>query len=205
MPRIHMHGDPHAVAKKASEKVREEINKKIDEALDAAIRILDAAKNRALAKLEKDISAILREAEEKVRAERAVREAELRVAELNARNEWIEKAVNEALRRLRSRVGDEAYTAFLEDMLKRAAETIRETATEAVVYPTKADRDLLEKLVGGASLPVKFTLAGEDIEGVGGFVVATPDGKMRLDYRLEAVLSDILEEAKAAAAKALFG
>ena len=204
MPRVRLYGDPAAVAKTAAEDVRNELVRKFDEALDGALRVLDAAKNRALAKIEKEVGSILREAEERVRAERATREAELRVEELNARNEWIEKAVAEALKRLRSRVGEEAYSKFLADLLKKAAEMLREKG-EMIVEPTAPDRDLIEKLVSSMELPVKVRIASETVEGAGGFIASSPDGSIRLDYRLEYVLADVIEEARAAAAKALFG
>ncbi len=204
MPRVQMYGDPEAVAKKAAEKVRDEISRKLDEALEGAIRILDAARNRALTKLEREIGSLLREAEEKVRAERATREAELRVTELNTRNEWIEKAVQEALRRLRGYVGEDTYARFMRELLRQAAEAMKEVSNEAIIYPTEPDRDLLSKLVSEEQLPVRVSIAGETVEGHGGFILASPDGKVRLDYRLEAVLSETIEEAREAAARALF-
>lgn len=204
MPSVRLYGDPAAVAKTAVEDVRSELTRKFEEALDGAIRILDAAKNRALAKVEKEIGEILREAEERVRAERATREAELRVEELNAKNEWIEKAVSEALRRLRSHVGDETYSKFLADLIQRAAEALREKG-EMIIEPTSRDRDLIERLVSSLQLPVKVTISSENVDGYGGFIASSPDGSIRLDYRIEYVLADVIEQARAAAAKALFG
>ncbi len=206
MPRVTLSGNPEAVAKKAVEKLRDSIDSKMREALDAAIRILDSARIRALERVEREVSQILREAEEKVHAERAVRETEIRVAELNARNEWIERAVREALKRLRGALGEEEYTAFLRDMLRRAAESLKAMdISEGVVYPTEPDRDIVEKLVATEKLPVTLRVADRSVEGLGGFIVASPDETTRLDYRLESVLADAIEDARAAAAKQLFG
>ncbi len=203
MPRVRVYGDPESVAKRAVEELRGEIVRKLDEALDGAIRILDAARNRALTRIEKEVGDALREAEERVRAERATLEARLRVEEMNARNEWIERAVNEALKRLRDALGEEDYRRFLESMLRMAADTLRDVG-EMVIYPVESDRALIEKIVAETQLPVKATIAAESVEGYGGFIAASPDGSIRLDYRVESVLSEAIEDARAAAAAKLF-
>jgi len=204
VPRVRVYGDPESVAKRAVEELRAEIVRKLDEALDGALRILDAAKNRALTRIERELGEALREAEERVRAERATYEARLRVEEMNARNEWIERAVNEALKKLREALGEDEYRRFLEALVRNAAEALRD-AGEMIIYPVESDRPLLEKIVAEAQLPIRASLAAESVEGYGGFVASSPDGSVRLDYRIESVLAEAVEEARAAAAAKLFG
>ncbi len=188
--------------------VDEIIEKKIDEALAAALNLLATARDQALASIEEEVEGILRMALERLRAHESSLEARLRVDLARLRAEYTEKAVMEALRRLRDVVREDEYREVLRRLLLDALKLISSYTSEAIVTPTSRDasivRDLLPQVA--AEVPGLNVRVGEEpVEGIGGFIVESADGKVRFDYRLESLLSQALDRARARALKELFG
>jgi len=67
-----------------------------------------------------------------------------------------------------------------------------------ILRPVGVDRPALEK--GGNDFEV-----GDDIDGLGGFVLEAPDGSVVLDYRFDALLEQSWTKALPAVTTALFG
>ena len=80
------------------------------------------------------------------------------------------------------------------------AESARSKKGDAkmILRPVGVDRPALEK--GGNDFEV-----GDDIDGLGGFVLEAPDGSVVLDYRFDALLEQSWTKALPAVTTALFG
>ena len=84
------------------------------------------------------------------------------------------------------------------------AESARSKKGDAkmILRPVGVDRSALEKskAKGGGDFEV-----GDDIDGLGGFVLEAPDGSVVLDYRFDALLEQSWTKALPAVTSALFG
>ncbi|NPA04914.1 MAG: hypothetical protein GXO09_02310 [Crenarchaeota archaeon] len=188
--------------------VDEIIEKKIDEALAAALNLLATARDQALASIEEEVENILRMALERLRAHESSLEARLRVDLAKLRAEYTERAVQEALRRLRDAVKEDEYREVLRKLLLDALRLISSYTSEAVVTPTKRDYDIVKEILPEVMQELtglNIRLAEQPVEGIGGFIVESSDGRVRFDYRLESLLSQALDRARARALKELFG
>ncbi len=91
--------------------------------------------------------------------------------------------------------GMKGRSNLLRSMLAHAVE---QDARDAVLRPVAIDRRLLEDINSGFAV-------GDDVDGLGGFVVESDGGAVSLDYRFDSRLQDAWDERLAAVTETLFG
>lgn len=202
-------GKPEKLFEKVFEKVvKDVVDKKVDEALKASLQLLATARDQALASIEKEVEEILRGAEERLKAHESSLEARLRVEIARLKNEYVDKAVGEALKRFRDAVPEEKYREILRRMLKNGLQTIAVHTRSAIIVPAAKDVNLIQSILPEVEREItglSVEISSKTIDSIGGFIVQSRDGRISLDYRLETVLSEALDRARARAMKELFG
>jgi len=181
----------------------------LSEAQKEAERIKEEARKRAEAKAEW----ILRKAHTQAETEKqriiANAKLEVRKKRLEVQEELIREVIS-ALRERLAELPEEEYFPMLVDLTAKA---IEELGSEEVIL--KSNRRTLE-LIGQRLQEFKGTLAeklgreveislGEEIPTIGGVLVETPDGAVRVDNTFESRIERFESELRAEIAKALFG
>ncbi|BEP17154.1 hypothetical protein PYJP_05060 [Pyrofollis japonicus] len=205
MPRVL--GSPDKLSDEIIDKIRSEIETKMKEALIAARQIIDKAYEESRKKLEEELRHMSRDARERVSSFSAKWEVEHRKKLAELRSKAVEEVLAEALSKLRSYVGEEAYTEFLARMMNDAFSKLPEGVEEVNIIPVKGDEEYVKKALRKASKPkgVKVEVAEEFVEGLGGFIIRTRGGGFTLDYRLDVVLAPVIEETRTVILKTLLG
>ena len=87
-----------------------------------------------------------------------------------------------------------AYKKFLKDALPAAASDLGGRVT---IHVVKGDKSLVPS--------IKNCKVAEDLSGLGGALVESQDGRIRVDLRLETLVDAKRDEIRSKIAKALFG
>ncbi len=200
-------GSPDKLADEIISKIRSEIETKMNEALVAAKQIVEKAYEEARRKLEEELNHALRDARERVSSFSAKWEVEhrKRLAEIRART--VDEVLQEALSKLRSFVGEEAYIEFLARMLNDAFSKLPEDIKEIEIVPVNGDTEYVSKALRKAEKPkgIKATVAEEPVDGLGGFIVRARGGGLTLNYSLDVVLAPVIEKARTVILETLLG
>ena len=204
---IRVLGSPDKLADEIVGKIRSEIETKMSEALVAARQILEQAYEESRRKLEEELSHAVRDAREKVSSFTAKWEVEHRKKLAEVRARAVEEVLNEALSKIRSYVGEEAYISFLARLLSDAFSKLPSDAENVEIVPVNGDSEYISKALRKVEKPkgVKITVAKESIEGLGGFVLRTRGGGLTLNYSLDVVLAPVIEEARSIILETLLG
>lgn len=109
-----------------------------------------------------------------------------------AREDAIKKALDEIYDLAPSLRKSEEYATYLS---KKVAEAVSEVGEGAVVHVVKGDKKLLSKIKAAVQ---------EDLDALGGAIVESADGKMRVDLRLETLFEMRSDELRRKLAEALF-
>ncbi len=198
-------GNPERLAEVVVEEAEKRLMSKLDEALEAARRLVAESYERILKETLSRIREEVRSLREKLSALEAAKTVEARKEISKIKSEFIERAVREAFARFRERVPRERYVMRLEELLRAATEQVRVRSDQVVIIPVESDREIVAQLVAKLrqeGLPVE--LSEKSISGLGGFVAQDAEGSVRLDYRLESVLGNLIEEARTIALRKLF-
>ena len=83
-----------------------------------------------------------------------------------------------------------------EDILQGLIDGVESQTREMILRPVKLDREYLSTS--------NFEM-GEDISGLGGFILESKDGSVVLDYRFDSLLEDAWKSSMSAVNKVLFG
>lgn len=83
-----------------------------------------------------------------------------------------------------------------EDILRGLVEEVKSQTKEMIMRPVEIDRKYLS---------TSDFVMGEDISGLGGFVLESKDGSVVLDYRFDSLLEDAWKSSMASVNKVLFG
>ena len=182
------------LAKDISASAEAEAKAAIKAASDEAKTILADAKSRASTikgdasgKADKEADQIAREM---VASARQANQKEILVArriELDA-----------TLASARSKLGDASLAgraSLLKSLVKKAGEL---GEGKMVLRPTAIDRSALEDAAKGYSI-------GDEVEGLGGFVLEAEDGKLSFDLRFDTLLENAWTDQRAAVNETLFG
>jgi len=179
------------------------------EAQEEAEKIKAEARKRAEAKAEW----ILRKAQTQAEIERQRIIANARLEVRKKRLQVQEELIQEVIKALRERLAELPEDEYFAMIIDLAASAIKELGSESVVVRSnertlkmlskKLDEfktALSEKL----GRDVEVTI-GEPISTIGGVVVETPDGSVRVDNTFESRIERFEGELRAEIAKALFG
>jgi V/A-type H+-transporting ATPase subunit E len=163
-------------ARRRLAKAEEEAGKIIEAARAEASRLVEEAK----AKAGEEVNLI-----ERRRLSEARRAAALRI--LEEKNKLIAEAFRKAYSQLKN-LKAETYNQSLVRLLEASVPSL--ASQEVQVWLNKRDLEKRNRLLKNVKLPegVKLTVAEKPLEAVGGFVLTSPDGKVKLDQTFEARL-----------------
>jgi vacuolar-type H+-ATPase subunit E/Vma4 len=117
---------------------------------------------------------------------------------LIARREELD-ATRSTLRTEIEKAGLAGRKGLLSALVKEAAQVAKSAgSSKMVLRPTAIDRTVLEKAGGG------FTI-GDDVAGIGGFMLESEDGSVSLDYTFEARLESSWKSSLSEVNTILFG
>lgn len=168
------------------------------EIVDAAL----AEKKKALGREKKAVSGTIlaseKEAEEFVASQKRERIAwaklEAKKIVGDAREAMVRQAMDGLYKKLASFSGTKEYGDFLNARVKQALAELG--LPKAVVHLCKGEKKYLK----GVNAAVK-----EDLTGMGGAIVESPDGSVRVDFTLETLFEERMELLRKAAYEKMFG
>ncbi|MET1100954.1 MAG: V-type ATP synthase subunit E family protein [Pyrodictiaceae archaeon] len=204
--RLQITGNPEKLVEVIVGELVKRARSKVDEAYKAAREILDNAYKEALQELEDSIKSELENARENILATEASEIVELRKELTKLRLEYVEKVLSEAFRKFRLEIPIDNYVAFIKRHYEAALNSMKRYTREAIILPCSNDLDVLKRIVENTpSEEVQVeVLTNTTMSCYGGFIIQSRDGRIRLDYRLEALLGRIIDELRSIALKELF-
>ncbi|WP_297418634.1 V-type ATP synthase subunit E [Thermococcus sp.] len=197
------------IIQEINREAEEKIQYLLSEAREEGKKIKTEARERAEAKAEWILRKAKTQAE--IEKQRIIANARLEVRKKRLQiQEGLIREVIEALRERLANLPEEDYFPMLVNLTARAVE---ELGTESIVVRSNEKtlnivsgklgefkKALTEKL--GNRVDVKL---GEPVKTIGGVIVETPDGTVRVDNTFDARIERFESELRAEIAKALFG
>ncbi|MDI3475655.1 MAG: V/A-type H+/Na+-transporting ATPase subunit [Thermococcaceae archaeon] len=181
----------------------------LSEAREEAEKIKEEARKRAEARAEW----ILRKAQTQADVEKQRIIANARLEVRKKRLELQEELIREVLAALRDRLAELPEEEYFETLVSLGAEAVRELNMDELVvrsnertlgllksHSRKFRSRLAEK--SGRKVKIKW---GDPVNTIGGLVVESVDGSVRVDNTFEARMERFESELRASIAKALFG
>lgn len=168
----------------------------IIETAEGHVKKMKADERAKSASLEKEAEAEVEKILKEERNERlawARLEAKRVVAE--AREDAIGNAIEDIFSSLKEIRSSKEYKAFVS---KKVSEAVNELGGKLTIHVVKADKNLLPKLPKGCVVVA-------DLDALGGAVIETEDGKMRVDLTLETVIELRRDELRKKISAELFG
>jgi len=190
------------------QEINREAERKIQYILSEAQREAEKLKEEAKKRAEAKAEWILRKAKTQAEMERrrivANARLEVRKKKLALQEEYIERALEET----RNRLANLPEGEYFETLVKLTAEAVEELGVDKVVVRSneRTLRLLAERLtefreaVGNVEV-----IIGEPIQTIGGVIVESADGRVRVDNTFEARMERFESELRATIARALFG
>ena len=195
------------------QEINREAEQKIQYLLSEAQREAEAIKEEARKRAEARAEWILRKAQTQAEIEkqRIIANAKLEVRKKRLQvQEGLIREVIEALKERLAELPDEEYFAILVDL---GAQAVRELGVDTVVLRSNErtlellkDRlnDFKKAVAEKTGVKIKVR-RGKPINTIGGLLVESLDGSVRVDNTFEARIERFESELRAAIAKALFG
>ncbi len=168
----------------------------IIETAEGHVKKMKADERAKSASLEKEAEAEVEKILKEERNERlawARLEAKRVVAE--AREDAIGNAIEDIFSSLKEIRSSKEYKAFVS---KKVSEAVNELGGKLTIHVVKADKNLLPKLPKGCVVVA-------DLDALGGAVIETEDGKMRVDLTLETVIELRRDDLRKKISAELFG
>ncbi len=197
-------GDPRKLIEEALKDVEKEFKLKLEDLSEGAMRILESARIELVQEAEKRVSEILSRVTDRLKAEEAALQAQMRLKVAEERSKWIDKAIELAKERFDEYAKTDEYRELLRRMIESAVRQI--DAAEIIVEANERDAKLVKELLkeidtGGK----KVKLSDKPVDILGGIKAETPDGSIRLDLSLDIVFNRIAQDYRAIIARSLFG
>ena len=180
----------------------------IAKAKEKAKKVLDEAKREAEKEAEEIINKRKTEAEAEARRILSEAKLEARLKILNAKEQLISEAFDEAIKNLKEFSQSTQYKNALEDLIKDAA-IIMGGGDLEVLLPenTNVDLDLskIAKEVGNQTgVKTSLSISKERIRSIGGVIVRSKDRLLTVDNTFEARLERLREQLRVNVANLLF-
>jgi len=176
-------------------KGEEQVQAIISEAKSEAEKIIKEAEEKAKEILEKARKEGEKEAEALRRQEISSVRLEMKRELLNKQREVLEavfKAVEERVKNMDLETKKKIYSALLKQY----------AIDNMVIYSNKDDEDLIKSLIQELGLNAKY---GGNIECLGGVVIESSDGEVRINLTFEELLNQLYEQKMSELSKMLFG
>lgn len=200
-------------AKLIIEEINREAEQKIkyllDEAREQAEKIRQEAEERGKVRAEW----ILRKAETQAEIEKQRIVASARLEARKKKLETQEKLINEVFQGLKDRLASLPDEEYLETVKALLLESLKELDVDSVVLRSNErtlglikenSRSIKAYITKNLGRKVEIEL-GEPIQTMGGILVESADGRVRVDNTFEARIERLESELRARIAKALFG
>ncbi len=167
---------------------QEEAKRRVEEAeRDAA-----AALEKAKAEARREVEEVKAAAQEKIKVLERKKLSEARrnaaITVLKEKNVLVDKAFNEALRRVKDLRGEEVYEKSARHLLEEAIKRIG--TGDLKLRASRNDRKLYEDIVKSLNMPAGVSVAveKESLPAAGSFTLSTADDQINIDNTLEARL-----------------
>ena len=173
------------------EKLAEEIASAAEAEADTIIENAEAEAASIIAEAKSEAKAIIDGQGEKASREASQLGMELVASakqanqkrQLIARREELD-ATHDALKEQVGSAAMKGRTKLLNSLLKKAK---AEAAKDMVLHPVSMDRKALDDSASGFKL-------GDDVEGLGGFILVSKEGAVSLDFRFDGILETTWDE-----------
>ncbi len=197
-------GDPRKLIEEALKDVEKEFKLKLEDLSEGARRILESTRIELVQEAERRISEILSKASDRLKAEEAALQAQMRLKVAEERSKWIDRAIDLAKEKLDEYASTEEYKDLLRRMIESAVRQIdaEEIVLEANRRDAKTVKALLKEIDTGGK---RVRLSDKPVEILGGIRAQTPDGSIRLDLSLDIVFNRVAQDYRALIARSLFG
>jgi len=182
-----------------------EAKRKIEEAEKYASELKEKARLEAESEAEKAKAKALENVKllEGRKLSEARREASLHI--LKERNTMISSAFQEAVKRLKDMVNEEAYLRSLSSLIETSVKQLgfNELKIKLNAKDLRRQAEIIKRL----KLPptVKITVDKDPVSALGGFIISTPDERIKIDETFEAKLTYAERKFKKEISKLLFG
>ncbi len=173
----------------------EKVQRIISEAKSEADRIIKEGEEKAKEILEKARRDGEKEAEALRRQELSSVRLEMKRLLLNKQREILEevfKAVEERVKNIDLETKKRIYTALLKN----------HAMDNMVIYSNKDDEDLVKSIIQELGLNARY---GGNVECLGGFIIESADGEIRINLTFEELLNQLYEQKMSEISKMLFG
>ncbi len=185
----------------------------IEESANKRIKEIFAEKEEAINKIEKEAEAkiaqireqLINEAKKTAEGEfvreKSIKDLEFRLKFTKMRDDIIDSYVDKAIEEIKAIIGTKKYEESLKKAIVEGAEIIDEP--ELVIMCRKEDKKILTKafldditatLKKEKGLSVTFSLSDNFINSIGGVIIETSDGSIRINSTFEEKLKRILTE-----------
>ncbi len=194
-------GSPEKLAYTIVEREFKEYSGRIEEAFKAAARLLEETRDKESSRVEKLVSQDLAEAAERLKSEESSLELQLKTAKAEAVNAWVDRVIEEAVKRALEDRGGEWYRRFMEGLVDKLMDEAGDGVF--VVKVSREDMKLAEELLGKAEGRLRLSREPADI--MGGLIAVSEDGDIVLDYTFELLLESIKPKIRARIARLIEG
>ncbi len=173
----------------------EEAKKIVEEAKKEAERIIAEAEEKVKDILEKARIEGQKEAEALRRQELSSARLEMKRKLLNKQREILEavfQSVKERIKGMDLETKKRIYTSLIKN---HASEGV-------VIYSNREDEDLVKSIIQELGINAKY---GGNIECLGGIIIESPEGELRVNLTFEELLNQLYEQKVSELSKMLFG
>jgi len=195
------------------QEINREAEQKIQYILSEAQKEAEKIKAEARKRAEARAEWILRKAQTQAETEKQRIIANARLEVRKKRLEIQEALIREVIDALRERLAELPEDEYFPMLVDLTAKAIEELGAEKVILKSNARtlgliRDRFDEFKGALSEKLGREVSielGDEVQTIGGVVVETPDGAVRVDNTFEARIERFEGELRAEIAKALFG
>ena len=195
------------------QEINREAEQKIQYILSEAQKEAEKIKAEARKRAEARAEWILRKAQTQAETEKQRIIANARLEVRKKRLEIQEALIREVIDALRERLAELPEDEYFPMLVDLTAKAIEELGAERVILKSNARtlgliRDRFDEFKGALSEKLGREVSielGDEVQTIGGVVVETPDGAVRVDNTFEARIERFEGELRAEIAKALFG
>lgn len=178
------------IVKDIADKGKSEADRINEETAQSVRSILNEAESQASALAAKKRDEMARDVERLKKQEMSSANLEVKRLLLNARKDVLDVTFAETLSRL-AKLPSERNVVILQSLLKLCQENSR-------VYSSEKDANLIRKIAPD------IMLAGT-IDCIGGIIIESADGTVRLDYTYDTMIKGIFEQSQKKISELLFG
>ncbi len=204
--KVRIIGNPRILVDTVVKSLKEDFDKRIAEAEEAAYKLLEKSFDEALRVARESVRRAIVEARDRIESFKASKDVEARKELTRMKLKIMETILNEALQKLRPSIPEDLYRKFLEKLYTEAITRLSRHTTRIRIIPAENDTNILREIIATKTpAEIEVTIDERALKGtIGGFIAQSEDAKLSLDYRLETILSQAIDQARLVVLKTLF-